>query len=185
MSSPFLLERDETVLCVVDIQEKLLARMPEKESVIANAVLMVSAAQRLGVPLILTEQYPRGLGRTVIELVTALGENYKPIEKMCFGCAGEPAFLDAFKDAHRRHVLLCGAEAHICVLQTCMELLDRKCRVHVLADAVCSRKLAHKELALEQMRQAGAIISCAEAVIFQLIDRAGTPEFKDILNLIK
>lgn len=185
MAAPFLLERDEAVLCVIDVQEKLLAQMSEKSSVIASATLMTSAAMRLGVPLILTEQYPKGIGPTVIELTTALGEKYRPIEKMCFGCADEPAFMDALKSAKRKQVLLCGAEAHICVLQTCLELLDRKYQVQVIADAVCSRNPAHKQLALEQMRDAGAVITCAESVIFQMLGRAGTPEFKDILNLIK
>jgi nicotinamidase-related amidase len=185
MPAPFLLERDEAVLCVVDIQEKLLAQMGEKKGVIANAVLMVSAAMRLEVPLILTEQYPRGLGRTAIEISTALGEKYKPIEKMCFGCADEPAFMEKLKSLKRKQVLLCGVEAHICVLQTCLELLERKYQVQIVADAVCSRNADHKSLALEQMRDGGAVITCAEAVIFQLLGRAGTPEFKDILNLIK
>jgi nicotinamidase-related amidase len=185
MPAPFLLEREETVLCVVDIQEKLLARMAEKERVISNAVLMVSAAARLGVPLVLTEQYPRGLGRTVIELTTALGEEYRPMEKLTFGCAEVPAFMGRLKDLKRKQALLCGVEAHICVLQTCLELLERKYQVQVIADAVCSRNAEHKELALAQMRDAGAVITCAEAVVFQLLGRAGTPEFKDILDLIK
>jgi len=185
MPEAFLLDRDEVVLCIVDIQEKLLAQMGEKESVIANAVLMASAAMRLEVPLILTEQYPRGLGPTVIELSTVLGEKYQPIEKMCFGCADEPAFMTTLKSLKRKQVLLCGVEAHVCVLQTCMELIERKFQVQIIADAVCSRNPEHKQLALGQMRDSGAVITSAEAVIFQLLGRAGTPEFKDILNLIK
>lgn len=185
MPSPLLLDRAEAVLCVVDIQEKLLARMPEKEAVIARAVQMVAAAERLGVPLILTEQYPRGLGRTVIELMTVLGERYRPVEKLSFGCGGEPAFLEALKETRRKQVALCGVETHICVLQTCMELLERKYRVHILADACCSRKAEHNELALAEMRQRGAVITCVESAVFQLLGRAGTPEFKDILDLIK
>lgn len=185
MANPFLLDREEAVLCVVDIQEKLAARMEEKERVIANAVMLAKSALRLDVPVIVTEQYPKGVGATVIELITALDKQYVPIEKLCFGCADEPVFMEQLKTVRRRQVLLCGMESHVCVLQTCLQLLDRGYRVHVAADTICSRQREHKELALDQMRQAGAVVTCAEAAVFQLLRRAGTPEFKDFLSIIK
>ena len=185
MASPYLLDRDETALCVLDIQEKLAAGMAEKEQVFAHARALVLASLRLNIPILVTEQYPKIFGPTVVELTSALDKQYAPIEKVCFGCADEPAFMDRLKPLKRKQLLLCGMEAHVCVLQTCLALLERNWRVHVVADAVCSRRAEHKELALAQMRQAGAVITCAEAAIFQFLGKAGTPEFRDLLNLIK
>lgn len=185
MASPYLLDRSEAVLCIVDIQEKLATRMPDRDKIIAQARMLVLAAQRLEIPILLTEQYPKGLGTTVAELMIVLDQNYSPVEKMCFGCADEPEFLARLKTVRRKQVVLCGLETHICVLQTCLALLDRGCRVHVVSDAVSSRQPEHREIALEQMRHAGAVITCAEAAIFQLLGRAGTPEFSDLLHLFK
>ena len=185
MGGTWLLDRDEAALCIVDIQEKLAARMAEKEQVFANARALVLAAIRLNIPILVTEQYPKGLGPTVIELTSALDRLYAPIEKICFGCADEPAFMDRLKSLKRKQLLLCGMEAHVCVLQTCLALLEKNWRVYIVADAVCSRNAQHKQLALEQMRQAGAVVTCAEAAIFQFLGKAGTPEFRELLDLIK
>ena len=185
MSSPYLLERGEAAVCVVDIQEKLAIRMEEKSAVVANSRMLALAALRLGMPVLVTEQYPRGMGRTVPEIAAAMGRSYAPIERMCFDCADEPEFMDQLKRLKRKQVVLCGMEAHVCVLQTCLELLDRGYRIHVPTDAVCSRRAEHKAIALAQMRQAGAVVTCAEAVVFQLLGKVGTPEFKDLLDLIK
>ncbi len=185
MPDPYLLERDESVLCVVDIQEKLAARMGEKEGIVESARMLTLAARRMGVPILVTEQYPRGLGPTVMELTIAMEDSYAPIEKMCFGCGGEPRFLDQLKSRKRKQVVLCGMETHVCILQTCLELLNRGYKVQVVADATCSRRIAHKEIGLGQMRQMGAIVTTAEAVVFQWLEKAGTEEFKDLLPLFK
>ncbi len=185
MPDPYLLERDESVLCVVDIQEKLAARMGEKESVIERARMLALAARRLGIPILVTEQYPRGLGPTVMELTIALEDAYSPVEKICFGCAAEPKFLEQLKSRKRKQVVLCGMETHVCILQTCLELLDRGYKVQVVSDATCSRHPAHKEIGLGQMRQVGAVVTCAESVVFQWLGKAGTAEFKDLLPLLK
>jgi nicotinamidase-related amidase len=185
MGSRHILEADRSVLVVVDIQEKLSARMAERDAVVAATRSLIAAARRLRVPVIVTEQYPRGIGPTAPELVTALEGEYAPIEKLSFGCAREPAFMARFKALGRTQVALCGMEAHICVLQTALGLLEAGCAVHVAADAVCSRSAENKRIGLELVREAGAAVTCWETVVFQWLEKAGTPEFKDLLPLFK
>lgn len=185
MVDKHILDAGQCVLLVVDIQEKLAAHMAEREPVVAASARLVTAAKRLGVPVLVTEQYPRGIGATAPELVTALGEAYRPIEKMSFACTGEPAFVTAFDASARRQAVLCGMESHICILQTALGLLAKGCAVHVAADAVCSRSAENKRVALEMMRQAGVTITCWETVAFQWLGKAGTPEFKDLRPLFK
>jgi nicotinamidase-related amidase len=131
-----------------------------------------------------TEQYPKGLGPTVPELRAAL-EPAAPVEKLTFDCCGEPTFAPALDAAGRPAVIVCGMETHICVLQTVLGLLARGATVHVAADAVCSRDPENARVALELMRDAGAVVTCTETVLFQLLERAGTPEFKAIQQLVK
>jgi nicotinamidase-related amidase len=175
----FQLDRDDAVLLVVDIQERLAAVMAEREKVVANAAHLIAAARLLGVPAILTEQYPKGLGPTVPELRAAL-DPAQPVEKMTFDCCGEPAFAPALEATGRSSVIVCGMETHICVLQTVLGLLAQGLSVHVAADAVCSRNPENARIALELLRDAGAVVTCTETVMFQLLVRAGTPEFKAI-----
>jgi nicotinamidase-related amidase len=188
MPSPDLLDRDSAVLCVIDIQERLAAAMPEREPVIAAARRLILSARRLGVPIVVTEQYPRGIGPTEPAVIEALGDDYRPLEKLHFSCCREPAFaerLTALAQDGRTQVVLCGMEAHVCLLQTCLDLLHDGHQVHVIADAVCSRDADHKRLALEQMRRAGATVTCVEAAVYQMLGVAGTPEFKDLLPLFR
>jgi nicotinamidase-related amidase len=185
MSSPYLLDRDAAVLVVIDIQERLAAAMADRDTVVAESRRLVLSARRLGVPIIVTEQYPRGIGPTVPELVEALGDDYRPVEKLCFPCTAEAAFAERLAQVGRRQVVLCGMEAHVCLLQTALDLLDDGLRVHLVADAVCSRNGEHKRLALDQLRLAGAVVTCVEAAVYQMLGKAGTPEFKDLLPLFK
>ena len=185
MNNSQLLEREQTLISVVDMQEKLAAAMAERNRVIANARKLILTGLRLGVPMVVTEQYPKGLGPTVPELVEDLAEQYAPIEKLAFGCCSEPAYMERLEASGRKRIILCGMETHVCVLQTCMVLLENGMDVHVAADAVCSRDPEHRQIGLDQMAQAGAVITCVEAVVFQLLGRAGTPEFKDVLKFVK
>ncbi len=185
MSSPLLLDRGSTALCIIDIQERLAAAMDERTTVIEAARRLIVAARRLDVPIVLTEQYPRGIGPTEPALVEALGEQHRPIQKLHFSCCDEPAFTETLAQLQRRQILLCGMETHVCVLATCLDLLHEGYQVQVVADAACSRSAENKRWALEQMRQAGAAVTCVEAAVYQLLRRAGTPEFKDILPLFK
>lgn len=180
----FQLDRDDAVLLVVDIQERLAVVMAERERVVANAGHLIATAKLLGVPVVLTEQYPRGLGSTVPELRAALAPA-AAIEKMTFDCCGEPSFAPALEQTGRSTVIVCGMEAHICVLQTVLGLLATGLNVHVAADAVCSRSAENARTALELQRDAGAVITCTETVLFQLLGRAGTPEFKAIQTRIR
>jgi len=185
MPSPYLLDRQSAVLCIVDIQERLAAAMAERQAVIEAARRLVVASRRLDVAIVLTEQYPKGIGPTERPLIEALDDDYRPVEKLHFSCCRETPFEAAVAETGRRQVILCGMETHVCVLATCLDLLDAGYQVHVVADAVCSRDRTHKELALAEMAQMGAVVTCTEAAVYQLLGRAGTPEFKDLLPLFK
>jgi len=188
MRSPDLLDRDTAVLCVVDIQERLAAAMAEREPVIEAARRLILSARRLSVPVVVTEQYPRGIGPTEPAVVEALGDDYRPLEKLHFSCFQEPAFAERlvqFAQNGRKQVILCGMETHVCLLQTCLDLLHCGHQVHVAADAVCSRSADNKRLALKQMRRAGAVVTGVEAAVYQMLVLAGTPEFKDLLPLFR
>jgi nicotinamidase-related amidase len=185
MPSPYLLDPETAVLGVIDIQERLAAAMTERERVIEGARRLVVSARRLSVPIVVTEQYSRGIGPTEPALVDALADLYRPIEKLHFSCRREPAFAGRLDELDRRQVLLCGMEAHVCLLATSLDLIDSGFQVHVAADAVCSRNAEHKRLALEQMRQTGVVVTCVEAAVYQMLGRAGTPEFKDLLPLFR
>jgi len=182
--SGFQLDREDAVLLVIDVQERLAAAMAERERVIANSGHLIAAAKLLGVPTLLTEQYPKGLGPTAPELRSAL-EPAPAIVKMTFDCCGEPSFAPALEQTGRSTVIVCGMEAHICVLQTVLGLLATGLTVHVAADAVCSRAPENARIALELLRDAGAVVTCTETVLFQLLGRAGTAEFKAIQARIR
>ena len=183
-ASTFQLDRDDAVLLVIDIQERLAVAMADRERVVANTGHLIAAAQLLGVPVLLTEQYPKGLGPTVPELRAVLADT-PAVEKTTFDCCGEPTFAPALERTGRSTVIVCGMEAHICVLQTVLGLLATGMSVHVAADAVCSRNPENARTALELQRDAGAAITCTETVLFQLLGRAGTPEFKAIQARIR
>jgi nicotinamidase-related amidase len=180
------LKRDATGLVVVDIQERLLPAMFEPERVTLNAVRLAKGAAILGVPVFATEQYRKGLGATVAEVAAAI-PRFAPMEKLAFSACGAPAFLAALRagDAPISSVLLCGIEAHVCVTQTCLDLLEQDVRVFVAADAISSRTAENARLGLERMRDAGAIIVSTEMALFEWLEQAGTEEFRQILSLVK
>jgi nicotinamidase-related amidase len=180
----FLLGRDEAVLAVVDIQERLAAVMKKREQVVANCLHLIAAAGMLGMPVIVTEQYPRGLGPTVDEIKGAL-PSVSPVEKIAFSSCEEPGFMEAILRTGRRKVILAGMETHICVLQTCLGLLKQGYHVHLVRDAVCSRAKDNFLAGIEMARDAGAAITSTETVLFQLLERAGTEEFKAVSRRIK
>jgi nicotinamidase-related amidase len=180
----FQLDRDDAVLLVIDIQERLAAAMSERERVVANTAHLIAGAKLLGVPVVHTEQYPKGLGPTVPELRAALAPA-PAIEKLTFDCCGERSFAPALEQTGRSSVIVCGMETHICVLQTVLGLLAGGLTVHVAADAACSRNPENARLALDMQRDAGAVVTCTETVLFQLLGRAGTPEFKAIQARIR
>lgn len=180
----FFPDRNDSILLVVDIQERLAATMDMRDAVIRNCQHLIELAKIEKIPVLLTEQYPKGLGRTAGEIREALPV-YQPVEKLAFDCCGEPAFMQAIKALNKKTVILTGMETHICVLQTCVSLLDKGFNVHMVQDAVCSRTKNNWKAGKEFMRDAGAIITCTETVLFQLLKVAGTEEFRAISGRIK
>ena len=177
-------DKNETVLLIVDIQERLAATMKMKDSVVNNCLHLIELAKLQNIPVALTEQYPMGLGQTVGEIREALPV-YQPVEKLAFNCCEEPAFMNAIRALNKKTVILTGMETHICVLQTCVSLLEKGFNVHLVQDAVCSRTKENWEVGTAFMRDAGAIVTCTETVLFQLLKIAGTEEFRVISKRIK
>lgn len=180
----FFINKDDSALVIVDIQERLAVVMSEREKVIRNTLHLMEAAKLLQLPVIVTEQYPQGLGPTVSEIREAL-PSYEPIEKLAFNCCGEPGFMKALESTGKKKIILCGMETHVCVLQTCIGSLREGYTVHAVSDAICSRSQENFETGIEFMRDAGAVITGTETVLFQLLERAGTEEFKIISRRIK
>lgn len=181
----FWLDRQKAVLVVVDVQQKLVPSMAAEvyDKVWRNIDMLVQGASILGVPVLSTEQYPKGLGPTVPELAAAC--QTRVIEKLSFGCCGEPAFLDYLRELGRSQVMVTGMEAHVCVYQTVLGLLDSGYRVHLIRDAVCSRGKIDYLTATENAARAGAVVTTAEAALFQLLRSSAAPEFKAISALVK
>ncbi|MEK6776939.1 MAG: hydrolase [bacterium] len=180
----FLLDKSNAVLVIVDIQDKLAAVMKHKQQVTDNCLHLIEAAKLLNIPIVVTEQYPKGLGPTIHEIRDAL-PNYEPFEKMTFDGCGGNGFLEKIASLNRKQMILTGMETHICVLQTCLGLLQKGYFVHLVGNAVCSRGKDDYLAGREWMRDAGAVITCTETALFQLIEKAGTPEFKAISKRIK
>lgn len=180
----FFLNKDNAALIIIDVQERLANIMKIKDEVVKNCVHLIELSKMLTIPIVLTEQYPKGLGQTIAEIRDAL-PLYQPIEKLTFSCCEEPNFLNEIKKLNKKTIILAGMETHICVLQTCIGLLEEGFNVHLVSDAVCSRAKANYKTAIEFMRDAGAVITCTETVLFQLLKVAGTEEFKAISKRIK
>lgn len=184
MTDRFMIKKDEMLLVLVDIQDRLASAMKKKEEVTANCLHLIELAKLLGIPIVLTEQYPKGLGPT-IEEIRAVLPAYEPFEKTAFDCCREIGFIEKVAAAGRRKVILTGMEAHICVLQTTLGLLQAGYAVQVVQDAICSRTKTNFKIGVEWMRQAGAVITGTETVLFQLLEKAGTEPFKAISKRIK
>jgi nicotinamidase-related amidase len=180
----FFLSKEDTVLLIIDIQEKLAVVMKERDRIVKNNLHLIELAKMIGVPVMVTEQYPKGIGTTVAEIREAL-PLYRPIEKMTFDCCGQPAFFEDLKKHNKSSVVLTGMETHICVLQTCIGLLRSGINVHLVQDAMCSRTKENWKTGIEFMREAGAVVTSTETVLFQLLKVAGTEEFKKISKRIK
>lgn len=178
-----LIDRQSAVLVAVDLQERLLAELPMQDEIVAQTVMLVRVARELEVPVLATEQYPKGLGPTVPALAEVLAAG--PIEKLAFGCLGEPRFAEALEALGRRQMLIVGAETHVCVLQTAMAALARGFEPFVVSDAVGSRLPDQYQAGIDRMAAAGVSIVTAEMVVFELLGCAGTAEFKKVLPLIK
>lgn len=182
----FFLSAEESLLVVIDVQERLCKAMDEQVlgQLTANTAILLEAAHELQVPVAITEQYVKGLGTTVDALAEKAGTAPR-YEKMAFSCCGCSEFVEQLRNSGRRQIVITGMETHVCVLQTVLELLDAGYQVQVVRDAVMSRSKRNWNTALEEMRQAGAVITCTEAVLFKWLRVAGTEPFKKLSKLVK
>jgi nicotinamidase-related amidase len=180
------LEADRCALIVVDVQEKLLPPIWEKERFVRNVQLLTRLARTLKIPALVTVQYAKGLGNTVPEIATLLPDS-TPIDKLTFSCFGSDAFCSLLKrlPGQRTTVLLCGMETHICVMQTALGALREGYLVHVASDAVSSRTELNWRIGLDRMRAAGAILSSTEMMIYELLRSSGAPAFRELLPYLK
>ncbi len=174
------LQRDRTALVVVDVQEGFRRAIPDFERVAKATATLIAGTEALDVPVVITEQYPKGLGKTAPEVAGRLPEGTAPIEKVVFSAAE----AEGFDLGGRDQALVCGIETHVCVSQTAIDLLEGGTEVHVPLDAVGSRTEENKRVGLHKMERAGAVLTSVEAALFELLGRAGTDEFKEIQRLI-
>lgn len=188
-----LIPREDVVLVVVDIQEKLFPAIHEKQKVLANCVKVIDFCRRLEIPILVTEQYPKGLGATLPEIQQVLGDSYKPIPKTAFSCMGEPVFVDELKKLEKNWIVLIGIETHVCVGQTALTALeffiddkdDMDFSVCALSDCVGSRTDQYHNAGIARMRDEGAVISVSDAFFYEMLVRAKTDDHKAVFDLLK
>lgn len=181
---PYMLATDNTVLLIVDVQGKLAHLMHEKEILFNNIRNTIKGAQVLNIPILVTEQYPAGLGPTIPE-VAGMFENPNAISKTSFSCCGDDRFVKALDNLHPENVLVAGIETHVCVYQTVRDLLKANYAVQIIADAVSSRTKYNKQIGLKKIIKAGAEITSVETVLFEMLREAGGEKFKKILEIVK
>lgn len=175
---------DSAGLLIIDIQERINAVMKYREKVIENTVRLIKGSNILNVPIFITEQYRKGLGPTeqpILEALTQPGI----IEKMSFSCCAVKPLMEQLRSNNVQQIVVCGIETHVCVLQTALDLLSEGFQVHLVRDAVSSRKKLDHKTAINRMHRAGIIVTTTESVLFELLEKAGTPEFKQISQLVK
>ncbi len=174
------LDRARAALVVIDVQEAFRKAVPGFDGVVRATAALVRGAEAVGIPLVITEQYPKGLGETVPEVAEELPDGVEPLDKLSFSAREAEGF-----DLHGRdQALVCGVEAHVCVNQTVLDLLDEGVEVHVALDAVGSRFERDRRVGIEKAERAGAVITSVETALFELVGRAGTDEFKQVQRLV-
>jgi nicotinamidase-related amidase len=181
---PELLEQDRSALLLIDIQERLFPSIHERQKMLERIELLLFAASLLKVPVLATEQYPKGLGKT-IENIHRIIPDLQPLEKVDFSCLPAPGFKDRLASLQRRQIIVTGIETHICVAQTALDLIAQGEEVFVVADATGSRRPLDAETALRRLDRSGAVIITAESVVFEWLRRAGTEVFKALQPRLK
>ncbi|MFH1276807.1 MAG: hydrolase [Candidatus Eisenbacteria bacterium] len=179
-----MLKRENAVVVVVDVQDRLLPHIRKHEEVTEAVAKLIRGCRVLGVPVVVTEQYPEGLGPTN-RLLKEEFDRWEPIVKSTFSCCGEGSFVEAVEKTGRKEVLLCGIEAHVCVYQTARDLLEKGYRVHLLVDGVSSRRKIDRKTAVARMVSMGAILATVEMALFEMLEVSGTEEFKKISKIVK
>jgi nicotinamidase-related amidase len=181
--SPELMNRDDTALVVVDVQEKLMPLIAGHKRIVWNIGRLLDGAQMLNVPAVATEQYPKGLGHTLPELVAKI-ETAIP-DKLLFSCGACGDLFTQLAERGVNKLLLCGIEAHVCVQQTAMDLMAAGFRIYLAVDAIGARFDIDRDIALRRMESSGATLTTTEAALFEWCEAAGTPEFKQISQLVR
>lgn len=182
------MRRENSQLLLIDMQEKILPPIAERDTVIDRCVRLIKLAKRLQVPITVSEHYPRGLGGTTDQLSRELGNADIVLDKISFSCIGNDALrqrMDIVRDSGRGQVIVAGIETHVCVAQTVLDLIVEGYEPFIVADATSSREIASRDLGFDRLRRAGAIIVNSEMVMFEWLEKAGTQEFKDLHPLIK
>ncbi|NWG27278.1 MAG: hydrolase [Ignavibacteriaceae bacterium] len=179
-----LLKPESAALLIIDIQEKILPVISNHERVVEYTLKLIKGFKVMGLPVYYTEQYPKGLGPTAKIILEELGE-IKAFNKMSFSCSGANDLFDEFKKKNLSQVVVCGIEAHVCVQQTVLDLIENGFQVNIAADAVSSRKEIDYRTALERMRQNGAEVTTTESILFELLNVCGTPQFKEVSKIVK
>ncbi|MCY3778082.1 MAG: isochorismatase family protein [Candidatus Aminicenantes bacterium] len=181
---PQILNRAHTALLVVDVQTRLTKAVRNGQAMVAEVVKLVRGFRILGLPVFVTEQYPKGLGHTEPGILEALGGN-SAVVKATFSCCGAPDLVSGIRSRGVRQILVSGTEAHVCVQQTALDLLSRDFQVQLAVDAVASRKELDYRTALDRMARSGVILTSVESALFELLEVSGTAEFKQVASLIK
>ena len=187
MPHPHIASRESSVLVVVDVQEPFVKAMEEREAVTKNISTLIHVARINEVPVIVTEQTAAKLGPTVPELASVLTELqvYDPIDKQAFSCCASPEFIQRVYDTGRDTLIITGVEGHVCIQQTTLDALNLGYKVHVVSDAVTSRRPHDLDVAMEKLRHAGAIISSTEMIAYEWLGEGGTPQFKAAMQHLK
>ena len=181
-----LLDAENSLLMIVDFQEKFIDAVSGMEEVGKRIAILTKAAAHLKIPIIVSEQYPKGLGRTVSEILSLLPQGTPVFEKLSFSAMDVPEWAEAVRASKRNQIILCGVETHVCILQTAMDLVQNlEAQIYVVEDAVSSRKLSDKDAALRRLEANGIQRVTSEMVVCEWLRQAGTPEFKEIQALIK
>lgn len=185
MPHPQVLDIEKTALLVLDVQEAFRSPINDFAQIAARASIAVRGFQTLNLPVFITEQYPKGLGRTAEEVLFSVAPEFEFIEKSAFSACGAPEFLEKLRASGASQIVVCGLETHICVNQTAHDLLNENFAVHVLTDCVSSRFSIDKETALKKMQTSGAVLSTVETALFELLRDSRREQFKEIQKLIK
>lgn len=179
-----ILRPENTALLIIDVQERILKVMRKHEALIENLLKLIRGFKILDLPVFYTEQYPKGLGSTVSELINEL-EEVEAIQKMSFSCSGAGDLFDDLKKKNIQQIVVCGIESHVCVQQTVLDLIAAGFQVDVAADGVSSRKKIDYKIALKRMRKNGAEVTTTESILFELLNVCGTDQFKAVSKLVK
>ena len=179
------IKKTDACAILIDVQEKLLPVMSNNEKLLERCKILIAGLNLLKIPTIVSEQYPKGLGHTVQQLKQLLPNQTEAIEKISFSCMDNDIFQNKINWLNTNQVIIFGIEAHVCVLQTVVDLIEIGKTPIVIIDCISSRNETDKEIAIERMKSEGAIFSTSEAILFELCRKAGTPEFKEISQLVK